>query len=816
VSRATLPAVAIVSAAVVAYQVLLMRLFSIVSWHHFAYMIISIALLGFGASGTTLALAQRKLLPHFRAVFAASAALFAVMAIASFAVAMRLPFNPLAIVWDARQLFWLTLTYALLVLPFFFGGGAIGLAFSRYRQEISRLYAFDLIGAGIGALGIVGVLFLLSPTATLRVIGALGLLAAALILLPGVVRRRSRVAAAGLGVAAAVVALWLPSSLISLHRHVSEYKGLAIALRVPGARIIDERSSPLGLISVVESPTIPFRHAPGLSLNNTVEPPLQLGVFTDAEAISTITRFEGDLKRLSYLDFTTSALPYHLLENPTVLILGASGGEQVLLALYHGARQIDAVELNRQVLDLVVDKYADFAGGIYGRPEVELHIGEARSFVERADDRYHLIQIPLLYSFGATAAGTQSLHENYTYTVEAIGNYLNHLQPGGLLSITLWLKLPPRDMLKLVATAVEALTEHGITDPGARLALIRSWKTATLIVKNGVFTATEIAKLKDFATGRSFDLDYYPDIRAEEVDRYNILERPYFFEAAAALVGPHAKEYIESYKFAIAPATDDRPYFYDFFKWHSLPELLSLRTQGAADMLDMGYLVLFATLIQAALLSLLLILAPLAIRRRRFGGTAPKARTSAYFVALGLAFLFIEIAYIQRFILFLGHPLYAVAVVLTSFLVFAGGGSGLAPRLDRALRTRHQERRLGALEVAVGGISGVAVLHFLGLPPLFAALIALPDSVKIIVSLALIAPLAFLMGMPFPLGIAWIGRKSPDLVPWAWCINGCASVIGAILATLLAIQFGFAVLVMIAITLYLTTPLTLRMNEPAQ
>jgi hypothetical protein len=499
-----------------------------------------------------------------------------------------------------------------------------------------------------------------------------------------------------------------------------------------------------------------------------------------------------------------------------VLILGASGGEQVLLALYHGARQIDAVELNRQVLDLVVDKYADFAGGIYGRPEVELHIGEARSFVERADDRYHLIQIPLLYSFGATAAGTQSLHENYTYTVEAIGNYLNHLQPGGLLSITLWLKLPPRDMLKLVATAVEALTEHGITDPGARLALIRSWKTATLIVKNGVFTATEIAKLKDFATGRSFDLDYYPDIRAEEVDRYNILERPYFFEAAAALVGPHAKEYIESYKFAIAPATDDRPYFYDFFKWHSLAELLSLRTQGAADMLDMGYLVLFATLIQATLLSLLLILAPLAIRRRCFGGTAPKARTSAYFVALGLAFLFIEIAYIQRFILFLGHPLYAVAVVLTSFLVFAGGGSGLAPRLDRALRTRHQERRLGALEVAVGGISGVAVLHFLGLPPLFAALIALPDSVKIIVSLALIAPLAFLMGMPFPLGIAWIGRKSPDLVPWAWCINGCASVIGAILATLLAIQFGFAVLVMIAITLYLTTPLTLRMNEPAQ
>ena len=815
-SRATLAAVAVISAAILAYQVLLMRLFSIVSWHHFAYMIISIALLGFGASGTTLALAQRKLLRHFSAVFSASAALFAITAIASFAMAMRLPFNPLAIVWDVRQLIWLTLSYALLVLPFFFGGGAIGLAFSRYKHEIGRLYAFDLVGAGIGALGVVGVLFLLSPAATLRVIGALGLLAATLVLLPKVARRGSRLAATSLGAAAVVVMFWLPPSLVSLNSHISEYKGLAMALRVPGARIIEERSSPLGLISVVESPTIPFRHAPGLSLNNTVEPPLQLGIFTDAEAISTLTRFEGDLKRLSYLDFTTSALPFHLLQDSKVLILGAGGGEQVLLALYHGARQIDAVELNPQIINLVADKYADFAGGIYNRPEVDVHIGEARSFIARTAGRYDLIQIPLLYSFGTAAAGTQSMHENYTYTVEAIGEYLDHLAAGGFLSITLWLKLPPRDMLKLFATTVKAFKELGIADPGARIALIRSWKTTTLIVKNGAFTATEIAKLKDFATGRSFDLAYYPGIRVEEINRYNILERPYYFEAAAALVGLHAEEYIESYKFAIAPATDDRPYFYDFFKWRFLPELLSLRTQGAAAMLDMGYLVLFATLIQAALLSLLLILAPLAIWQRRFGGTALKARTSAYFLALGLAFLFIEIAYIQRFTLFLGHPLYAVAVVLTGFLVFAGGGSALAPCLDRALHTRHQGRRLGALEVAVAGISGVAVLHFLLLPPLFAALIALPDSVKIIVSLALIAPLAFFMGMPFPLGIARIGRESPDLVPWAWGINGCASVIAAILATLLAIHFGFAVVVIIAIMLYLTTPLTLRMSGSAQ
>ena len=342
-----------------------------------------------------------------------------------------------------------------------------------------------------------------------------------------------------------------------------------------------------------------------------------------------------------------------------------------------------------------------------------MHIGEARSFIARTAGALRSDPDPaslfVWRGCGRHAEPARELH------LHSRGDRRVPRPPGaGRVSLDHALaEAAAARHAEAVRHDSRGLEGAGIADPGARLALIRSWKTTTLIVKNGAFTATEIAKLKDFATGRSFDLAYYPGIRAEEINRYNILERPYFFEAAAALVGLHAEEYIESYKFAIAPATDDRPYFYDFFKWRFLPELLSLRTQGAAAMLDMGYLVLFATLIQAALLSLLLILAPLAIRRRRFGGTALKARTSAYFLALGLAFLFIEIAYIQRFILFLGHPLYAVAVVLTGFLVFAGGGSALAPCLDRALRTRHQGRRLGALEVAVAGISGVAVLHFL-------------------------------------------------------------------------------------------------------
>ena len=802
-SRPTLFAVAAISAATLSYQVLLVRLLSIVSWYHFAYMIISIALLGFGASGTVLTLAQNRLLPHFRTAFATAAALFAATAVGSFALVARLPFNPLALVWEPGQLVWLSLAYALLVLPFFFGGGAVGLAFTRRPEGIGQLYAYDLIGAGIGSLGVTGLLFFVTPPTALRLVAALGFASALLVLLPSA-GRLARFAATFFGLAAFGVALWLPPSITALHPRITEYKGLPMALRVPGARIVEERSSPLGLVSVVESPTIPFRHAPGLSLSNPVEPPEQVGVFVDGDSLSAITRFDGDLEPLRYLDFTTAALPYHLLDSPEVLILGAGGGEQVLLALFHGAPEIDAVELNPQIVDLVEREYADFSGSIYRRPEVDLHLSEARSFVARTAERFDLIQVPPLYSFGAAAGGTVSLLEGYTFTVEAMREFLGKLKPGGLLSVTLWLKLPPRDTLKLVATAVEALEAEGVAAPGERLALIRSWSTTTLIVKNGALNASEIEALRAFAVDRSFDVAWYPGIKPEEVNRFNLLEEPWFFQGARALVGPGAEDYIRRYKFAIEPATDDRPYFHDFFRWRSLPELLGLRTQGAAAMLDMGYLILFATLAQAGVLSLVLILAPLALWRRALGGRAARARVALYFFAIGLAFLFLEIAYIQRFMLFLGHPLYAVATVLAAFLVFAGVGSAMTPRLDAAFG------RLGlrAHQVAVFGIAVIATGSLFLLAPVFDALVGWSAPAKVAVSLLLIAPLTFLMGMPFPLGIRALAGEARELVPWAWAINGCASVISAVVATLLAMHFGFRVVVGLAVALYLTTLLT--------
>ena len=826
-----LPAVALVSAGALAYEVLLTRLFSIVQWHHYAYMVISIALLGYGASGAFLALAGEALRRHLGAAFAAGAALFAVSAVLSFAVAERLPFNPLAVIWEPRQLLFLPILYALFALPFFGAATCIGLALAAFPHRVGRIYRYDLMGAAAGAIGLMLALFVVFPDAALRLVALMGLLAAtlAISLRDSGAIRKSRAAACSVAAVAACAAL--PPSWTALH--LSEYKGLSQALLVPGAQVLVEDSSPLGLLTVVSSPTVPLRHAPGLSLNNATEPPAQLGVFTDGDGLTAITAFDGRREPLAYLDFTPAALPYHLLEKPDVLILGAGGGADILLALLHGAATIDAVELNPQLVRLVAERFSAFAGHLYERPGVRVHVAEARSFVAGGRNRYDVIQIPLLDSFAAAAAGTHSLSESYVYTIEAFEQYLDRLRPGGYLAITRWLKLPPRDSLRLFATAVSALERRGIGEPGRHLALVRSWNTATLLVKNGRLSDQDTARVRRFADERAFDLDFLPGMARAEANRFNILDQADFFDGAVALLGPERDAFLRDYKFDIAPTTDNRPYFFDFFKWRALPELLERRALGGAALLDWGYLVLAATLIQAAALALLLILAPLLWlgRERREPAAADLARwrVALYFLAIGLAFLFIEIASIQRFVLFLGHPVYAIPVVLCGFLFFAGLGSGIAPTLTarlEALRARSPQRpsigaadrllrcflhvRHPALALAVAGIGTAALMHLVLALPLFRWLMPLPDALKIAVSLALIAPLAFFMGMPFPLALARVAATRAALVPWAWGINGCASVLSAVLAILLAMSLGFNAVVVIAIALYVVAAATLR------
>ncbi|HKE42872.1 MAG TPA: SAM-dependent methyltransferase [Casimicrobiaceae bacterium] len=803
-SSPPLAAIAILSAAVLGYEILLMRLFSIILWHHFAYMIISVAMLGYGAAGAFVAMAQRWLLPRFDVAFVTAAASFGFTAVAGFVMAQRVAFNPLELLWDPSQPLRLLVIYALLTIPFFCAATCICLTFTRFSTEPHRIYSFDIIGAGAGCLAILGALSITSAPGALQWIGTLGLVAAALASLSFRVRRPRDAAALIIG--AAVFAIGLPSGWVDLHP--SPYKDLSQTLTVSGTRVVAERSSAMGLIDVVESPLIPLRYAPGMSLNAIDEPPPQLGIFTDGDGPSALTRYDGRLEPLAYLDALTSALPYHLLERPRVLVLGAGAGGDVLQAISHAAREIDAVELNPQIVDLVQHRFDDYSGALYATDRVRIHVAEARRFVAASNDRFDLIQVPLLDTFGTSAAGLYALSESYLYTVEAVGEYLDHLAPGGLLAITRWVNLPPRDALKLFATAVAALEARGAVHADRQLALIRGWKTATLLAKTSAFTTVEIEALKRFCRSRSFDVAYYPGIAVSETNRFNVLERPEFYQGALALLGPDRDAFVASYKFNVAPATDDRPYFFQFFKWRTLPELLALKGQGGLPLLEWGYPVLVATLVQAVLAGVVLILLPLWLRspvRGQGETTWSRSRTSAYFAAIGFAFMFIEIAFIQKFILFLAHPLYAVAVVLCAFLLFAGLGSRYSRRVAAKLRAA----RLRPLIWVVAVVALIASSYLALLPAVFRPLLPLSDAIRIALSIALIAPLAFAMGMPFPLGLASVVGP-PQLVAWAWGINACASVVAAILATLLAIHFGFSTVVVLAVALYLLAAVAYR------
>ncbi len=784
--------IGLISAAALAYEVLLVRLFSIIQWHQFAFMIISVALLGYGAGGSFLSLWAARLETRFGAAFALQAALFGISTIPCFLAAQALHFNPLEALWDPGQGFRLGGIYLLLCLPFAFAACCIGLALGHYRERLHYVYACDLVGASCGAMGVMGLLYLVFPGTALKAVALLGLLAA-LIACRGLGSRWG-VAALVLAIAGLLV---LPEGCV--RPEPLPYKGLPQALEILGTRVITERSSPLGILQVIESPEVPFRHAPGLSLNAPAEPPEQLGLFQDADGMSAITRYRGDRATLAYLDYLPSALPYHLLDRPTVLVLGAGGGAGVLQAVHHRARGIDAIELNPEIIALLREDFREYTGGILDRPEVRVHSADARGFVAGTSERFDLIELALLDAAGASAAGLQASSANYLYTVEALGAYLRRLTPGGILAITRTVTLPPRDGLKLFAMAVSALEAEREQEPARRLAWIRGFKTHTLLLRNGVFEAEDRTRIRDFCRDRSFDIAFLADASAAESDRYNRLGQPYFFEGAKALLGPERQDFVRRYKFDISPATDDRPYFFQFFKWPLLREAVAMRGAGGVSLLELGYPVILATLCQSVFLSAALILAPLGVRRWRglIAGSGPglPLRVVVVFGAIGLGFMFIEMAFIQKLGLTLGHPLLAVAVALSGFLVFAGLGSATMRREGRPTRL--------AMAWPIAGIVVLGVSYLVALSGIFAWTSSHGMWLKAALALLLIAPLGFCMGKPFPTALALLGHRAPALIPWAYGINACASVIGAVLAMLCAIHLGLSALLALALGCYL-------------
>ena len=799
-------AVALIAAAALAYQLLLMRWLAIAHWHPFAVVIISLALLGHGASGTALSLAGERALRRFEVLFPACAIAFSLAAGGCLLLASRIPFNGLELVWDLRQFGWLSALYLCLALPFFFAAGCFGLAFARFGSDIPLLYGADLLGAGLGAGAALALLWLVPVDVALAVAVSLGPLAALLI-----VRGRS---AWVLGASAclAVMALAAMAWAGTLTPAANEFKGLSKTLLVRDARVIAQRHSSYGWLAVLHSPRVPLRQAAGLSLANVQEPAPQLGLYTDGDAPSVITYRSDDPSTLAYLGRTTSALPYRMRPQARVLVLGAGGGTEVLQALVLGARAVDAVELNPQLVALVRNTFRAYAGDLYRDPKVRVHVADARGFVRASRARYDLIVLASGGSAAAGGAGVQAVGEDYGATVEALRDYHASLAPGGLLAVTRWEKQPPRDVLRLFATAVAALRAEGVREPGRQLAAIRNWDAGTLLIKRGAFTSAEIAQLRGFIDEFGFDAVHFPGMRADEANRFHVLERDESRAGAAALLSPRAAAYLDDYKFDIAPVSDDRPYFANFFKWSTLPELWRLRAQGAAVLLDSGYLLLLAALALALPLAIGLVLLPLlALPRGDHAMPVVRWRAALYFVCLGLAFLLIEIACLARLGLLIGQPLLAVGIGLTGFLLFAGAGSVYVqwwlardPRPISTLTTR-----------AIGAIAIALLWHFLAFALALRLGTATSPALRGLLGLLTIAPLAFAMGMPFPLGLTRLARVAPAFVPWAWGLNGCASVIAAIVALLLAIQVGLSATLLIALALYATAAWIWR-HHPTQ
>lgn len=804
-ARPPLFAIALLSATALAYEVLLIRLFSIIQWHHFAFMIISLALLGYGASGTFLSFFQQRLLKHYPAALLANLALFGLSLSPSYLLAQTISFNPEELLWEWQQLWRLTPVYLLLSLPFFFAANAIALTFANFRPVIARIYAIDLFGAGAGSLVIVFLLYSLTPLDALTVLSICGLCCLAFAAYEMSLPARLPLVTVTLLLVAVTVWLGASAGLV-----LSPYKDLSQAQRISGAQLLAQTSSPLARLSVLDNRQIPARFAPGMSINSPFSPPDQLSLFADGNSLGAITRATGERQSLAFLDQLAAALPYHLRPVEQVLVLGSGGGIDVLQAVYQNAGRIDAVELNPQIIELLDQSFGDYSGNLFRQPGVVLHVDEARSFILSTDRHYDLIVLPP-QDGGAASAGLYALSENYLYTVQALQSYLQRLNSDGYLAMAQWIQLPPRNTIRLLATAIQALRENGITAPGKHLVLVRGWQTSTLLVKNTPFKTPELSALRDFCQSRAFDLAWTPNLRETEINQHNRLREAYFNQAATQLLGEQSQAFIDSYKFNIQPSLDDRPYFNHFFKWSTVDEMLALRARGGVALLDAGYPVLLATLLQALLFSALFIMLPLLVLKRRLFKADSLDRmlpVSVYFSAIGLAFLFIEIAFIQKFTLFLHHPVVTVAVILASFLVFAGLGSLWSRRFWNT-----ESARPVMLAVALA-IACLGLVYLLLLDSLFAGLSSWPVPAKAVTSILLIAPLAFFMGMPFPLGLMQIAGRTPNLIPFAWGVNGCASVLSAVLATLLAVHFGFSSVVLLALALYLLAVWSLPGHPP--
>jgi len=576
---------------------------------------------------------------------------------------------------------------------------------------------------------------------------------------------------------------------------LSPYKSLSQLLRAYDAQTEGTWWNAASRVDVVSSSTI--HSAPGLSLRYDGALPVQKGLLIDGGNLYPITHVAPE--EADFLDSMPIALPHLLLSEPRVLVLRPGGGQAVLAAMRYGADRVVAVEDNGLVVKLLWGPYLDDSRGFYTDPRLQLVIEHGRSFLRRDTSRYDLIHLALSDSYKVVTWGAYSLSENYLYTVEAIAEAYRHLSEEGYLVVERWLQLPPSEETRAWATVVAALEREGIANPGEHLAALRSFQTILILAKRSPLTSEDLTTIRNFAEALGYDLVHLPDMRPSEANRFSVIPQAQYYYAFRAVLEPGERTSLfRHYTYDVRPASDDHPFFFHYFRPVQIPAIVACFGRVWQPFGGGGYLVLVMLLGFVVAASGVLILLPLALGRRGTDQSSPFGRRRfpifAYFAALGLAYLFVELPLLQYFILFIGQPTYAFALVLGALLFASGLGSLWGERM----------RSPGW----IWSLGPVIVLYPFLLRGLLPNLLGLPLALRVLAGFLLVAPVGGLMGLPFPAGIRSLGRLAPGFIPWAWAVNGCASVVASILATMLAVSYGFSLVLWLAAGLYLIAALT--------
>jgi hypothetical protein len=761
-------AIALVSCAVLLYEITITRVLSVVLWYHFAFLAISLAMLGLGAPGIWFTVKKPGARALERSLLSS---------------ALMMPTSIVALLKGSEWLprFWgalpglsnfanpqILLVIVCLLAPMLCLGSAVCLLLmSAEGREVGRVYAADLAGATVGALLVVPLMDLLPTPHIVAGAGFLPLVAAAL------VAKKPRLLTLGALGAGLALCLFAREPLrLRVAKSYIEPDNLLYVKWTPTARITIHPD-----IFYVKDPKAGFGW--GMGWNYEPKPLKQLWIEQDASAGTPITHLETTPAALGHLFFDVTSVGYQLRRPERVCIVGAGGGRDILSALKAGASHVDAVELNGHIVDALSGPFREFSGDVYHLPGVHAVVGEGRSFLTHSSGNYDFIQISLIDSWAATAAGAFALSENYLYTVEALRLYLKRTSPEGIVSISRWMSGDRQlEGARLAELASRALRLEGIDDPARHVVVFQAWDVGTFLISRAPFDDARMAKLDAIAEERGFRRRWPVP---EDTDHETVVA-----SVMAEGAGKYEKEGLD-----LSASTDDRPFFFQTVSLFGKvdPEYFATLSNNEHSVALLRMLLWIV-----GALTLVLFFAPFAFGKR-VRRTADLWYGSAYFLCIGLGFMLVEVPWMQRFVLYLGHPSYASTVVLTSLLLGAGIGSSVAARL-------------GARTVRWWGFSIIAVLLAANftLFALFEATLGLPFFARIAVSAAVLVPTGFLMGFPFPIGMStW----SEEHKPWLWAINGAASVLASVFSLALSIEVGFTLATTFGIAFYLVAYLLL-------